>query len=240
MVELTWVVLAGFLLDWAAVGLNWRWIKPISKALAMILVILWTLTWAGWQVDLLVGLLLLAQICGLAGDIYLLLSDRWFMWGLGAFLIGHLFYISLLVVQNLRMVNADRIVDHPILAILLSLLGWGVFLGGFYLMQRPVLTNKAISAPMRVAIQVYAWILSGLVALSFLTVLIATDFSWLVLALPLGAVLFYVSDSLLAYNRFVREVPFAHLWVHITYHLAQFCLAWGFLALIGAFGAASP
>jgi alkenylglycerophosphocholine hydrolase len=37
----------------------------------------------------------------------------------------------------------------------------------------------------------------------------------------LGAVLFLVSDTLLAWNRFIRPVPAGTLAVHITYHLAQ-------------------
>jgi uncharacterized membrane protein YhhN len=37
----------------------------------------------------------------------------------------------------------------------------------------------------------------------------------------LGAVLFLASDTLLAWNRFLRPIPTGPLWVHITYHAAQ-------------------
>ena len=37
----------------------------------------------------------------------------------------------------------------------------------------------------------------------------------------MGAGLFYVSDALIAWNRFVRETPHAHVSIMVTYHLAQ-------------------
>jgi uncharacterized membrane protein YhhN len=40
-------------------------------------------------------------------------------------------------------------------------------------------------------------------------------------AAAVGAVLFLVSDTVLALNRFVRPVPRGQLVVHVTYHLAQ-------------------
>ena len=42
-----------------------------------------------------------------------------------------------------------------------------------------------------------------------------------VMAAAVGAVLFLVSDTLLAWNRFVRPVRFGDVGVHVTYHLAQ-------------------
>ena len=36
-----------------------------------------------------------------------------------------------------------------------------------------------------------------------------------------GAGLFYVSDALIAWNRFVRETPHAPVTIMVTYHLAQ-------------------
>jgi uncharacterized membrane protein YhhN len=40
-------------------------------------------------------------------------------------------------------------------------------------------------------------------------------------AAGVGAVLFLISDTLLAWNRFVRPVRFGSLGVHVTYHVAQ-------------------
>jgi uncharacterized membrane protein YhhN len=41
--------------------------------------------------------------------------------------------------------------------------------------------------------------------------------------------LFLLSDGVIAYNRFVREVSWAHLVVHITYHLGQLLIVLGML-----------
>ena len=40
-----------------------------------------------------------------------------------------------------------------------------------------------------------------------------------------GALSFVVSDSMLAYNKFVSPIPYSHLWVMITYYGAQLLIA---------------
>jgi alkenylglycerophosphocholine/alkenylglycerophosphoethanolamine hydrolase len=40
-------------------------------------------------------------------------------------------------------------------------------------------------------------------------------------AAAVGSVLFLVSDTVLAWNRFVRPLPAGPVAVHVTYHLAQ-------------------
>ncbi|MBA4384484.1 MAG: hypothetical protein C0410_07085, partial [Anaerolinea sp.] len=42
-----------------------------------------------------------------------------------------------------------------------------------------------------------------------------------------GAVLFYVSDTLLGYDRFVVKVKHGQSFVHLTYHLGQIGLVTG-------------
>jgi len=49
-----------------------------------------------------------------------------------------------------------------------------------------------------------------------------------------GGLLFFCSDSLLAFDRFVRPFPRARFWVRVTYHLGQLGLALG--ALLHALG----
>ena len=53
--------------------------------------------------------------------------------------------------------------------------------------------------------------------------------------LALGGTLFFISDFVLAYDRFVRAFRQAHILIMTTYHLAQFSLAAGFIALISLF-----
>jgi uncharacterized membrane protein YhhN len=41
------------------------------------------------------------------------------------------------------------------------------------------------------------------------------------IVVSVGAVLFYASDSMLAWDRFLKPLPHARLWVMVTYHLGQ-------------------
>lgn len=43
----------------------------------------------------------------------------------------------------------------------------------------------------------------------------------------LGAVLFLISDSLIAINKFITPIPFAHLWIMILYYLGQWGIGYG-------------
>jgi uncharacterized membrane protein YhhN len=48
--------------------------------------------------------------------------------------------------------------------------------------------------------------------------------------LAVGGILFMASDSLIAWNRFVRERPWAPLAIIVTYHLAQAALVTGLVS----------
>ena len=228
----TWLliaVLAGFVVDWLAIAFHWVKVKPFTKISAILLLILWTLTVGNWQVDFLLVLLVLAQIFGLAGDVFLLLSDRWFIWGLGSFLVGNLVYLSLIMVLVSDAVSSHSFLDSVNWALFLSLAVWLLILAIFYVVIYIPIKRKLISPSFRAAIQAYAWVLSFLVAFSFLLALMTPQPSGAIWALPIGSALFIGSDAVLAYNRFIKKVPKAQLWVRIAYHSAQFLLAWGFL-----------
>ena len=117
---MTIAVLGSFLLDWFAVALEWRRIKPAAKVFAMVMVILWTLFIVGWSTDAFIILLLLAQLFGLTGDIFLIFAEHWFFDGLGAFLIGHLFYNALIFSDIVSSDNLDLTTSSIIFPIILS------------------------------------------------------------------------------------------------------------------------
>jgi len=227
---MTLVVFAGFLLDWLAVAFNWRRIKPVAKILAMTLVILWTLNSVSWSINLLILLLLLAQLFGLIGDIFLLLSHRWFLPGLGAFMVGHLLYIALL------MINMAFIVDLSFNALIypavIAAVLWGFTLWIVYsIFKQEHFISHRNGNLLWVLVQLYIWVLSGLMFLTFVRVFIQPGLDLKLWLLPAGGLLFLISDTLLAYDRFVSKINRGQLWVHMTYHLAQFCLAGGFLII---------
>ncbi len=49
-----------------------------------------------------------------------------------------------------------------------------------------------------------------------------------------GGVLFLLSDSLLAWDRFVRPIPRGRFWTMLSYHGAQFLLASSVLSYLGS------
>jgi alkenylglycerophosphocholine hydrolase len=166
-----------FMLDWLAVGFNWIKIERVTKPLAMILVILWTIAAAGWSMQSMLVLLLLAQLFGLAGDILLMLPSRWFLIGLGAFLVGHLLYISLLVWNIYLDVQVNGYSEQSLWAVLLILVIWAVVLLSFYRVVAPKSPRLSMPQSLWVPIQVYGWILSGVLIFSILAVIYASTFS---------------------------------------------------------------
>jgi alkenylglycerophosphocholine hydrolase len=230
---LTLGVFVVFVLDWLAVGFSWIRIERVTKPLAMILVVIWTMAAAGWSTQTMVMLLMLAQLFGLAGDILLMLPSRWFLMGLGAFLVGHLLYISLLVWNIYLVVQVGGFKELSLGWVLLILIIWVAVLLSFYRFVAPKSPRLTMPQLLWVPIQVYGWILSFLMIFSILAVVSVSYFSVPLLFLPIGAILFNISDSLLAYDRFKRKMPKVRIWLMITYHLAQFSLAWGFLTYMG-------
>lgn len=230
---LTIIVFAVFLLDWLAVGFSWRWVERIMKPLAMIMVIVWTLTEAGFVNHTLLVLLVLAQGFGLAGDVFLLHKSHWFLSGLGAFLLGHLFYIGIAAWFLLESNNVSSFKDLWAWDILLSVSIWVVVLISFYRFVAPKSPRLTMPLTLWIPIQVYGWVLSILVLYSFLVYFAASDNNMTLVFLPFGAFLFYISDSLLAYDRFKRKLPKVRVWIMVTYHLAQISLARGFLVCLG-------
>ena len=236
MIEpLGWVtigVLIIFLLDWLTVRFSWRKLEYFLKPVAMIAVILWTLTAAGWHFNGVLILLILAQTAGLAGDIFLLLSPRWFMSGLSAFLMGHLVYIGITGWQLMAAVRQFGV--KPNFAWWMALAGglWMAMLVLFYRLIAPKKPRLTMPLLLWTSVQIYGWILSGFVVISMLIVTVPARFSTPMLFLPIGAVLFFVSDSMLAYDRFKQKMPRIRVWIMVTYHLAQFSLAAGFLSVL--------
>ena len=54
-----------------------------------------------------------------------------------------------------------------------------------------------------------------------ITAMLASAIASGVAVAALGAGLFYASDSLIAWNRFVRPLPWAPLAIIVTYHVGQ-------------------
>ncbi|HET6876545.1 MAG TPA: lysoplasmalogenase [Jatrophihabitans sp.] len=198
------LVLAGVVavLDWAAVHGGWSRTEHIAKPLALALLVA-----AAATADLgpVKPWVIAALVLGLLGDVGLLLSksdepDPPFLAGLGAFLVGHVCYVVAFLIAG---------VSAP--GVLVGVLVVGALTGT----SLPAVLRGALAADGRLLaglVALYAVVLGAMAVLAVGTGVVATG---------IGGVLFVVSDTLLARERFVRAVPQSPLLVIVTYHLAQ-------------------
>ncbi|MEQ3696213.1 MAG: lysoplasmalogenase [Pseudomonadales bacterium] len=153
------------------------------------------------------ALLIVAGLClSLAGDIFLQRETKWFRFGLGSFLLAHLAYIFAIVIP-----------------------GTGIsFVGGYGMSAAiAVCCLAAIYLPMhhhlekeRIPVAIYAIVIGALLFVALLQWLNGGSLVFLV-----GVILFSISDSLLAVNRFVKPWPTAQYQVMSTYYSAQLLIA---------------
>jgi uncharacterized membrane protein YhhN len=203
-------------LNWLAAGKGVRWLEAITKPAVMLCLLTWVgfsggLTgWLGW---FFVGL-----ICCLMGDVLLILPGDWFIYGLIAFLLGHIAY-TIGFNPSLPPVNVVSL-------ILIGLVG-GV---GFTIYRR-IVTGARASGQGRLTGPVLAYIvIISLMLLSAVLTLLRPDWSATAGgAAVAGALLFYISDSVLAWGKFISPVKNGHPIVMITYHLAQILIAFAAL-----------
>ncbi|MBK8867980.1 MAG: lysoplasmalogenase [Actinomycetales bacterium] len=205
-----WVLLAALAVtaavDWFAVARSRREIEVLAKPAFMVILI--ALAWLLHADTVTYGQqLLLGLVLCLVGDV-LLLGDgpASFLGGLIAFLLGHVAYIA----AFRRVPSADPMWGGIILVtVVVLVLLW------FRLLPKMV-RDWRDGAPL----VLYAVIIGLMAVLGWAT-------GHLVVAI--GGTLFLVSDAVLAYNRFERQLVHGRLIIMVTYHLAQFLIVWGLL-----------
>ena len=155
----------------------------------------------------------------LIGDIALMFQDVDpfnFIIGLGAFLVAHLCY-AMAFISNI----AETEGDGWVLSVAISA-GIVLFAVYFGLDLAPVLDDTLV-LPVIAYIGVIGFM--GVAAAFRHTRTFPRSF-WLVMS---GALLFMVSDAVLATNRFVRPLPWASAGIIVSYAIAQFLIAYGAL-----------
>jgi alkenylglycerophosphocholine hydrolase len=201
--------------------LNWiaadRQIKPLEYVTkpATMLALLW---WIGSSVGLGGSMLWfsLGVVFCLAGDVFLMIPRDMFIFGLVSFLLGHICYIVGLN-NSAPFINFWGVIFIVVL---------GVFIGWLYPRLVRGLDAKGKSG-LKIPVLVYSLVISLMVYSAFMTL---TKPGWPVaaaLSVSLGAVLFFASDSMLAWDRFITALPHARLKVMMTYHLGQFGIILG-------------
>lgn len=163
-------------------------------------------------------LLITAELCGFAGDTFLL-SDAFalFAGGIGAFLIGHVFYMCLFGSRSWKGMGWK---------------GWTAGILGVlvlvFLLVKVLKVEGALLAPMAV----YGFVLLMLSFCALCGVIRCGESRstwWIILC---GALLFAFSDSLIAAGTFgVVSFELREFVIMFTYLIAQSLLAWGAVRL---------
>ncbi|UPQ79194.1 lysoplasmalogenase [Flavobacterium azooxidireducens] len=153
-------------------------------------------------------ILLFALFFSWIGDVLLLFSDKhslFFIFGLVAFLIAHLIYIFLFQKQNKINKNKIYLQFSPIVVI--------------YLLGILSILWSSLNE-MKIPVTIYAFVISTMLLMS-----IKAYFEWKKpanLLVLIGAVLFVISDSILAFNKFYTPIPMSSFLIMSTYLAAQF------------------
>ena len=142
--------------------------------------------------------LLAALVLSLCGDVALMLPADLFVVGLAAFLLAHVAYII-----DFEATLTARVLWLAIVLAVTSPLAWRII-------------RCVGAASLRVSVGVYMVVISLMVASA------AASGSALAAA---GAVLFFSSDAVIAWNRFVRPFAWAQPLIMVTYHVGQLALA---------------
>jgi len=202
--------------DWYAVEKNITWLRYSSKPMVILLLGAWLLL-QPISFPLLVWFFL-ALVFSLIGDIWLLAPPRFFMAGLASFLLAHVAYIIAFNRSNLP----------PFTWPMIQLVSFFIFLGVFiYPLLYRSIKKRSGTRKLQGATLIYFIILS-LMAISAVSTLFRSEWERQTAAfVAAGGLLFFFSDFMLAFDRFIRPVSHGRLVVHITYHLGQFGLILG-------------
>jgi uncharacterized membrane protein YhhN len=151
------------------------------------------------------------------GDILLLFVESFasfFLYGLIAFLISHIFYI----------LAFSKVVHKPLDVALFKRYPWMLLIPYGYAVY--VYSElKSHLGEMALPVLIYMVVISTMlaVAMSRYAKVVMTSFIWILM----GAVLFVASDSILAINKFHHHIAYADYLIMITYMLAQFFIVKG-------------
>jgi uncharacterized membrane protein YhhN len=157
------------------------------------------------------AIIILALLFSLAGDITLDIDrSRFFILGLVFFLISHIFYIVLLV-KHFKW-QKNRIL--PFALVILYAVVLTVIL-------------KDIDPSRLPAVMAYLLIISVMTAVAFMYK--PTEEKKSFVLIPIGAVIFMLSDSIIAVNQFLRPIPHSLIYSLTLYFTAQMLITGGFI-----------
>jgi uncharacterized membrane protein YhhN len=195
-------------------------IRYITKPLLMPLLVVYFITNAKPFASALKKWIVLALLFSWLGDLILMFESangNFFIFGLVAFLLAHIFYIlfyeNVIRVEN---VKKNYLWFIPVL----------IYYGVLIYVLSPHLGD------MKLPVRIYGIVISYML----IQALQAGSIKYTAAALLMivGAVLFITSDSILALNKFYRPFEYADILIMITYGFAQLLITMGAVRYIGS------
>lgn len=203
-------------IDWVAVANKWKKLEYFAKPGVILALISWLIINGGYQGQL--QFFLIGLIFSLAGDIFLMLPNEYFIAGLISFLLAHIAYI-----RGFSIAIPNFSVAGLILVIFMGLIAFVIF----HQISNGLKAQGQIR--LRTPILIYSFVIYIMVVSALLTT-IAPNSEWNAfpsLLVSFGAIFFFISDTLLAWNKFVNPIKYGSLFVIITYHFAQITITIG-------------
>jgi uncharacterized membrane protein YhhN len=215
-----WLIIALLFagLEVTAVRKGWRQLEFMTKPAVMVCLFFWLFQQTGLQDSMLwFGLGILFS---LLGDVLLLVPrDRMFILGLVAFLITHICYL----------LGFQEQLIHPRF--------WSLILMFFIVLNGVRLLSRIVSAlrgkrqdRLVLPIIVYGLIISLMLAAAMSTLSDPTWKAGAALSVSAGAFLFWGSDLMLAWNKFVSPLKSGRFFSILAYHLGQIGLIAGVIS----------
>ncbi len=155
----------------------------------------------------------IALICSLCGDVLLLFTDKsqlFFMMGLVMFLLAHIMYIIVFLKKR------DNQGKNWYFGASTLVYGFGLF----YLLHSGL-------GNMLIPVVMYMLIILLMSNAAYLRSKNVSEISYMLIFI--GSLFFMLSDSLLAINMFYKKLPLSHIWVMVTYAIAQLLIVYGIL-----------
>lgn len=188
------------------------WMQYASKPLLLLVLSGWLIHATAGSANRLKLIVLSALLFSWAGDILLMfekIKPEFFIAGLSAFLIAHLFYIiALNGIRKNWQLQLNWLYLIPVI--------------GFYAVMMYVLYPRL--GNLKIPVIIYALVIS---AMLFFALQLLQAKQKIVYIILLGAILFVASDSILAMNKFYARFHLAGFLVMLTYGFAQWFITNG-------------
>jgi len=193
---------------------NWRQLEFFVKPAVMVCLFIWLYFTAGLEGSL--SWFGLGVIFSLAGDVFLLFIDRFFMFGLIAFLIAHIAYLVGFNTPPPQGLDAWSF-------------GIAIVIGisALRLMRRIVAGVQSTQPRLVGPVVVYSTVITLMLLSALLTLFRPEWMTIPALLVSAGAFLFFLSDIVLAWNRFINPIKHGRMLNIGIYHLAQIAIVVG-------------